>query len=87
MLAVGYPAIQQRLYPLRVAARELLRRLLDVRQQIGITHQIGNPELHQAGLPGPQYLAGAAQGQVLFGDDETVGAFAHDAQSLAPKGR
>lgn len=32
--------------------------LLDNRQQVGVAHQIGHPELHQAGLTAPSTSPG-----------------------------
>ena len=49
-------------------------------QQIAVGRQAGQPEALLAALARAQHLAGAAQFEVLLGDDETVIGFAHGGQ-------
>ena len=82
LLPFGQPAVDNRPGALRVPADEQRSGLLHLGQQIGIAYQVGHSKLYQPGLARAEDLAGAAQLQILFGDDKTIRALAHDAQAL-----
>ncbi len=65
------------------ACQQCLGGVAHRRQQLGVAHQVGDLELQEAGLASTEHLAGAAQLQVLFGNQEAVAGFAHDRQAFA----
>src|SRR5580704_6482448 len=61
--------------------------LLGQLQQRAIPHQVGDPEVWQAGLPGSKKLARTAELQIQFGQLEAVLRAYHGRQSLFALGR
>ena len=47
-------------------------------QDTTIANDVGDPEIGQPGLPRPHEFAGTADGQVLFGNPETIVGLFHD---------
>src|SRR5690606_23876617 len=72
LLTFRQPTVDKRADPLWMGVGEVCCGLLNQWQKVGVTHQVGHPELHQTGLTGTQYLAGTAQLEILFGNDKTV---------------
>src|SRR6185437_1749755 len=68
---------------IRVRCEEQLRRLVHARQEIGISHQIGDAHLRQTGLACPQQLTRATQLQIATCNLETIVRFPDHFQPLA----
>ena len=70
----------------RILRQQAVGHVQHVRQQAGVTAEIGDAVADVAGLPGAEQFARAAQRQVLFGDQEAVVGLSHHLDAFARHG-